>query len=256
MAGVGAVIAEVDGGMVPIVETDAHQDDRCKGKQLSWKEAKLCLAHAQGSATVVYGATLLGGVEVAGEQLRTCAIRARLGTRAQVHAVSDGAPWIADQVAQQFATQGRYLVDFYHVCEYLAAAAPACALQDPSTWLAEQQEWLKTNQTAIVIGALLGVIEPPTQPDEQAPVRACHRYLTNRRDQLDYAGAIAAGLPIGSGEIESAHRYLVQQRLKRPGAWWTPANADAMITLRVVRVSGMTTATGKAARNRSREFSG
>jgi hypothetical protein len=27
-------------------------------------------------------------------------------------------------------------------------------------------------------------------------------------------------LPIGSGEIESAHRYVAQQRLKRPGAWW------------------------------------
>ena len=49
------------------------------------------------------------------------------------------------------------------------------------------------------------------------PVRACLRYLSNRPHQLDYKGALEKGLPIGSGEIESAHRYVIQQRLKLPG---------------------------------------
>jgi hypothetical protein len=44
-------------------------------------------------------------------------------------------------------------------------------------------------------------------------------------------------LPIGSGEIESAHRYLVQQRLKRPGAWWRPHNAEYMLALRLNRAN-------------------
>lgn len=36
-----------------------------------------------------------------------------------------------------------------------------------------------------------------------------------------FVDAIARELPIiGSGEIESAHRYIARQRLKRPGAWW------------------------------------
>ena len=37
-------------------------------------------------------------------------------------AVGDGAPWIADQVKEQFGAQGNYLLDFYQVCDYLAAA--------------------------------------------------------------------------------------------------------------------------------------
>ena len=81
-------------------------------------------------------------------------------------------------------------------------------------------------------------MEPPDTPEDAAPVRACHRYLSNRRAHLDYRAALAAGLPIGSGEIESAHRYVVQQRLKRPGAWWTPDNAEAMLALRIVRANG------------------
>ncbi|MBW4553496.1 MAG: hypothetical protein KME35_20640 [Aphanocapsa sp. GSE-SYN-MK-11-07L] len=48
-------------------------------------------------------------------------------------------------------------------------------------------------------------------------------------------GAIASGLPIGSGKIESAHRYTIQNRLKRSGCWWTVKNAEAILALRVLR---------------------
>jgi hypothetical protein len=55
--------------------------------------------------------------------------------------------------------------------------------------------------------------------DDQAPVRVCHRYLSGRKNQLKYREALAEGLPIGSGEVESVHR-VAQKRLKLPGAWW------------------------------------
>ena len=54
----------------------------------------------------------------------------------------------------------------------------------------------------------------------------------------DYRQALAEGLPIGSGEIESAHRYLAQQRLKRPGAWWRVEHAEHMLALRINRING------------------
>jgi hypothetical protein len=38
---------------------------------------------------------------------------------------------------------------------------------------------------------------------------------------------------VGSGEIESAHRYIAQQRLKRPGAWWRVDHAEYMLALRI-----------------------
>jgi len=57
-------------------------------------------------------------------------------------------------------------------------------------------------------------------------------------DQFDYRSAIEAGLPIGSGEVESAHRYVIQERLKITGAWWTQKNAHHMLALRTVRANG------------------
>ena len=96
---------------------------------------------------------------------------------------------------------------------------------------------LAANEFAVVIGNLTAYLEADGIDNDKAPVRACHRYLSNRTDQLDYQGAIEKGLPIGSGEIESAHRYVIQKRLKLPGAWWKAANVEPMLALRVVRAN-------------------
>ena len=81
-----------------------------------------------------------------------------------------------------------------------------------------QKDALKTGRLDQVLRALAGYIEPPEMADASAPVRRCHRYLSERRAYLNYPDALANGLPIGSGEIESAHRTIAQQRLKRAGA--------------------------------------
>jgi hypothetical protein len=148
--------------------------------------------------------------------------------------VGDGAPWIANQVEMQFGAQGRYLVDFFHLCEYLGAAAPVCAPDHPSAWLDVQKDRLKANQVAAVLDTLAPFVQADHDDD---PVTACDRYLRNRLDQLDYQGAIQRGLPIGSGEIESAHRYIIQERIKLPGAWWSPAHIETMLALRLNRAN-------------------
>lgn len=88
-----------------------------------------------------------------------------------------------------------------------------------------------------VFSALKPYLESSCVEDYDAPVRRCYRYLDNRRDQLDYADAIKNGLPIGSGEVESAHRYVIQQRLKITGAWWKEGNAADMLALRINRAN-------------------
>jgi hypothetical protein len=42
-----------------------------------------------------------------------------------------------------------------------------------------------------VVAALAAYREAPQTPEENAPVRAAHRYLHNRLDTLDYAAALA-----------------------------------------------------------------
>lgn len=237
--GVAVVVAQMDGGMVPIVEADPTQSDRRKGKCLSWKEAKICLAHAHESITLHYAGTLHGSVDMAGAQWFDCALRAGFGNTTRLHAVGDGAEWIATQVERKFGANGKYLLDFYHVCDYLSAASKQIGGDAAAAgmWLEQQKAALKRQDAQSVLAALHPYLEADEALDSDAPVRQCHRYLSNRRDQLNYQDAIAGKLPIGSGKVESAHRYLVQQRLKRPGAWWSPNNAQSMLALRLNRAN-------------------
>jgi hypothetical protein len=125
------------------------------------------------------------------------------------------------------------------VCEYLSAAGKAIESEPKAcaVWLDKQKTRLKGDGLSLVMSELQSNVERLQVAHEQAPVRRCHRYLSERQDQLDYAQAIKQELPIGSGEIESAHRYVVQKRLKLPGAWWKAANAEHMLALRLNRVN-------------------
>lgn len=233
--GCAVEIAEIDGCMVPIMKADEEVKDKRKKKTLSWKEARLSIAHPQGSANPKFSAIFQGSTDDAGHSLLNCALKAGLGKTTYLHGVGDGALWIANQFNDKFGEQGHYLIDFYHVCEYLAKASKSCCDINPDGWIEEQKNHLKNNDYLLVIDNLSTFIEAESAEDSEAPVRVCHRYLNNRTDQLDYKSAIEKGLPIGSGEIESAHRYVIQKRLKLSGAWWKASNVNPMLSLRVVR---------------------
>jgi hypothetical protein len=151
--------------------------------------------------------------------------------------VGDGAVWITEQMEARFGTQVQYLVDFYHLCDYLSAAGDRVGANDKPAWMEEKKDWLTDNRWEDVLEALRPFLEPAHLPDPEAPVRACFRYL----QPLELFGLqrrLAAGLPIGSGEIESGHRYVFQNRLTISGAWWKMENPRKMIALRVLRASG------------------
>lgn len=239
-AGVEQLIVEMDGTLVPIVEApdavdeNGNQIDRRTTRQTRFKEARLALARSDRQFQPKFGATF-GTPDDAGDQLLDCAIAAGMGVNTQVHGVGDGAPWIANQVKAQFGDQATYLLDFYHLSEYLAAASLVCAPTHPDVWLDEQQQRLKRNRWQQVLTALHPNLEPLAVADQHAPVRAAYRYIENRPNQLNYQTAIAADLPIGSGEIESAHRYVILERLDIAGAWWTVEKAEELLSLRVLR---------------------
>jgi len=236
------VIGECDGSMVPVVATGQTADgadwdgDKRKKKRLFWKEARLSLAHAKGSNSPYFAGTM-GSVEESGKQLMQCVTQAGADQNSEVHCVGDGARWIANQVEECFGSNGHYLIDFYHLCEYLSAAAAHCSPKKESSWLEEQKQRMKSSEHQKVLLELEPHLESQEAAESEAPVRACYRYIKNRPDQLDYKRAMNEDLPIGSGEIESAHRYVIQERLKIAGAWWCIKNVGNMINLRVCRAN-------------------
>ncbi|AGA33946.1 hypothetical protein TVNIR_2297 [Thioalkalivibrio nitratireducens DSM 14787] len=62
-------------------------------------------------------------------------------------------------------------------------------------------------------------------------------YLQNHRQRIDDDACKAEGLPIGSGAIESANKFISHARLKRSGAWWVVTNGNGMLRRPVVQSS-------------------
>jgi hypothetical protein len=236
-SGPDAIVAEADGTMIPLVQIDAQAaGDRRKQRTTHWKEARLVVAQAQGSTAKTYAAGF-DSPEQAGARWTQVVRQAGCAPQTWVHGVGDGAEWISAQFTQHFAGRGKYLLDMYHVCEYLGECAPAG--QSKSEYLESTKEALKQNKAAEVLEELRARLETPDKPEDEAPVRRAYRYMDNRREQLDYQGALEKKLPIGSGLIESGHRHVLQARLKQPGMWWREDNAHAMAQLRVCRANGL-----------------
>lgn len=228
------LITQMDGSMIPLVKP-GQNGDRRKGKTLLWSEARLCCARAEDRAQRVYGATL-GTLETVSLVWRQTAQCGGLNEKTFVHGIGDGAPWIVEKFNDNFGTQGKYLIDFYHVAEYLAAAALKIVGPKKATgWLKKQKARLMLGQA----GKILRTLEPHREAAGMAetPIEDAARYIRQRLEHLHYAQARKANLPIGSGEVESGHRHVIQHRLKLAGAWWKQTNAQAMLSLRVARAN-------------------
>lgn len=246
------IVSELDGTMVPVVDIGIPQEgklDRRKYRTTRWQEARLCFARGAKQLTPVFYATM-GDVERAGDLLYRAALRVGFGSNTKVHGLGDGAVWIEDQMKRVFGNQVKYLVDFYHTSGYLAQAAEHSWASEKDNWLKEQQDLLKNSQHKKILEVIRNRLPMDWQPkkksksetkkqrkEEETPVEKCYKYISNRENSLDYKYAIENELPIGSGEVESSHRYIIQKRLKIAGAWWKPETAENMLCLRTLRAN-------------------
>jgi len=234
------IIGQIDGSMVPIVETDQNQSDKRKNKKHMYREARLSLAYPKGKIDPFYNATL-GSTEKAGKQLVDCVKTVGQTKKSRIHCVGDGAPWIVEQISARFGSDATYLIDFYHLSEYIAAAAACCKPEAPREWGNTMKEHMKANNYHILIAALERHMEEVAQKGEDHVCGAlrCYNYIVKRTDQINYKGAIEEDLPIGSGKVEGGHKSVIQKRMKLSGAWWTEDNVEAMLTLRTVIANGL-----------------
>ena len=151
--------------------------------------------------------------------------------------INDGAAWIWAWITQNYpeATQ---ILDFYHAAEYLGSFARACfdSPEQSAEWLAQQKARLLAGGFDRVVSAITqqACNAVPAVAEEATRVLG---YFRTHRDRMRYDEYIKRGLIIGSGAIESAHRTLVQARMKLSGQRWTNDGAADMLNLRVASLS-------------------
>ena len=155
--------------------------------------------------------------------------------------LGDGADWIWRQARCQLRRAGVEVVevlDFYHACEHLAAAAAAvfgAGSLRARDWLARQRHALRHEGPAPVRRALAALRPAAAAADV---VRRVRGYLRTHAARMDYPAFRARRFPIGSGAIESTAKNLVQARQVQAGMRWRAARAQELASLRALHRSG------------------
>ena len=150
--------------------------------------------------------------------------------------IADGASWIWNWVEESYpkATQ---VLDFYHGAEHLSKFAKLYFKDKATqkTWLTKQKNYLLNDKILTVIKGM-EQLEKRTKKSEEERLRLLV-YLGNNKNRMYYKAFRDKGIAIGSGAIESAHRTVIQKRLKQSGQRWTLDGAQKIIDLRLMNMN-------------------
>lgn len=148
--------------------------------------------------------------------------------------VCDGARWIWNWIEDAFAGATQIL-DYYHAVEHLNDCGKALFDQDASAatdWINKCQQMLLSDKVDQIIKILRELAATLPQKAKKDAALALHQYYSENQTRMYYKTYRDQGLEIGSGAIESANRFIIQQRAKLSGQRWKLTGAQAILTLR------------------------
>ena len=146
------------------------------------------------------------------------------------------------KLAKKYAVELTVVLDLIHVVEYLWKAAWAFHQEGDEAveaWVDERLLEILRGKSSEVAG---GIRRSATLRELKGAARKaadkCADYLIKYRRFLQYDEYLTAGLPIATGVVEGACRYVVKDRCEVTGAHWTVPGAEAVLRLRSLRASG------------------
>jgi hypothetical protein len=145
--------------------------------------------------------------------------------------ITDGASWIKNWIEDSY-WNATAILDYYHACEHLHDFVEnTMKLQSDATrkkWFEEQKELLLQSDVEQVIKNI-----ELTNAKTSEKEKLINYYQSNiNRMNYKYYRQLGCGI-IGSGAIESAHRTVIQKRMKLSGQHWSRKGVNNMLRLRV-----------------------
>ena len=148
--------------------------------------------------------------------------------------LTDGATWIKNWIEDSYSDSVAIL-DYFHACEHLHSFSEHCFktnIEYREKWFKEQKDLLYESQVEQVIE---NIQKTDASKSDKDKIICYYQSNTGRMDYKKYR-SIGAGI-IGSGSIESAHRTVIQKRMKLSGQHWTKLGATNMLRLRVISMN-------------------
>lgn len=223
-----------------------------RGKTV-WREIKVGILARLGRRT-----TATGGEEPRLERRRVVAVRGdihALSPRLWLEAVRQGVlsartvAWLSDGghglwglFSARFSPYAYGILDFYHAAQNLWKGAAAWLdgrTKRARHWFVTARHALRHGGLETVLADLTAALATPGLPAAaQTTLTNLYLYLDTHREHVDYERFQALGLPLGSGLVESACKWLIQQRFKGVGMRWSEEGFNHLLHLRLAWVNG------------------
>jgi len=174
-----------------------------------------------------------GDCKAAGKLMRRGASELRIKAADQRLAVSDGAPWIWNQLELNVPCIDVKVLDFYHLSQHVHEAKRALFGEKSDAgdaWVSDllhtarhdgyEPFWSKLVETRVGVRS----------PAKRSALDGLMQYVAERKKLIIYPRCDQMGWDVGSGSTESMCNTMTR-RLKLRGMRWDADNAEAMMAL-------------------------
>ena len=231
---------EFDGSMV---------DTRVETEGSSWKECKIALAFSsanfhrwtnrKGEACQTIGKRdivgIIGSVEEFRYHVLALAKRNDYDYCSEVVVITDGAKWIIPFIESLFP-RATHILDKFHAKENASKFANAVK-QGKKQKAAYAEILYKLIDEGDVDGLLQATVSYKDWKSRNG-ILNFHTYVQSHRKCMNYPEYEKKGYFVGSGAIESCHRYVMQNRMKQPGQRWNIETGQGILSLKSRYESG------------------
>jgi hypothetical protein len=231
-----------DGVMVPL----RSQPNSPKGK-LIWREVKVALFARLGKRLNRAGTAVtqlkhrrlvavLGDLESFIPQVQLEATKQSLASASKVVWLSDGGRGFWRVYRQCFAHCALAVLDFYHAAGHLWRVATVLfeCQSDQLTWFKRWRHALRHGQHSTVLAMLTSLVNTDVLSGQAlTTLIQVQAYFQRHHAHIRYRHFEQQQIPLGSGMVESACKWLVQQRFKGVGMHWSEDGLNHLLVLRV-----------------------
>jgi hypothetical protein len=134
-----------------------------------------------------------------------------------------------------------FVLDIMHVVSYLWTAANALFREESQAgqhWVQQKLTELLRGRVGYVIGGLRQVLtKRRLRKSVREALATVITFFHNHRRWMQYDAYLAAGLPVGTGVVESACGSVVKHRMEGEGKRWSLDGAETMLALRSLKKS-------------------
>lgn len=241
-AGLDKMLLELDGCEIRTAElipakgaketTPVHKNPK-REKIINWRDVRLGFVRPLNSESKIFSGKLDSYPNVV-KQMHNAAVLIGMTPETEIIGVADGGIGLSEELKKQFPSM-HFILDKSHFRDHLYDTAEAIGIKRK-----ERPAWVNERLRKASNGKIDEVLECLEDDNREEPNKRRRRligYIKRFINSLEYDRYKSKGYPIGSGEIESAHKSVPQKRLKIPGASWLTETINPMLALRILRAN-------------------